>query len=179
MDSEGESNFFPLGYPDKSISDQKIGKLQDMTRRKILLLITIAFLNFSLLPAHAQEAIVLTDSELDEVHAGGLPESSLPAMILDAVIAGDSKIGYSYTTSGSFDPAYTDVLKALAAGQGSVNSVQVEDAAQQGLHSLINVNAAGSVVPIQLNLTIITNSTVGNITNSNSLNLNNYIISNQ
>lgn len=55
------------------------------------------------------------------------------------------------------------------------NNVVVVDAlAQQNLSALVNVNAAGSVVPVLLNITININSTVGDISNTNNLDLQNY-----
>lgn len=60
---------------------------------------------------------------------------------------------------------------------GAINSVDLSGAAQQNLSAMVNVNAAGSIVPVQINLTVIMNSTVQNLSNSNSLQVNNYTTS--
>jgi hypothetical protein len=57
---------------------------------------------------------------------------------------------------------------------GSSNLVVVDDLAQQHLSALVNVNAAGSVVPVLLNIVININSTVENLSTNNSLNLQNF-----
>ena len=54
------------------------------------------------------------------------------------------------------------------------NIVVVDALAQQNLSAFVNVNAAGSIVPVLLNITININSTVGNISNANNLDLQNY-----
>ncbi len=59
---------------------------------------------------------------------------------------------------------------------GGINSVNVTDTAQQQLSAFVNINAAGSIVPVQINLTVLMNSTVGNVNNSNDLKLSNYSI---
>ena len=59
-----------------------------------------------------------------------------------------------------------------ASTNGNVNVIQMTDQAQQGMSSLINVNAAGSIVPVLMNFNIIIDSTVGTINSSNGLNIN-------
>lgn len=59
-------------------------------------------------------------------------------------------------------------------GNGGVNIVEVGAFSQQYLSAFVNVNAAGSIVPIILNITININSTVNGLTNSNSLNISNH-----
>lgn len=54
------------------------------------------------------------------------------------------------------------------------NIVVIDDLAQQYLSSFVNVNAAGSVVPVMINVTVNINSTVGTINNSNALDLKNF-----
>jgi len=71
----------------------------------------------------------------------------------------------------------TDALSSapiFTASSGGQNYLNVTDTAQQNLEALVNVNAAGSVVPIQLNLTVLVNSSVENLNLSNDLELNNY-----
>ncbi|MDD5669214.1 MAG: hypothetical protein PHE58_04190 [Candidatus Omnitrophica bacterium] len=55
-----------------------------------------------------------------------------------------------------------------------VNVVVVDKTAQQYLSSLVNVNAAGSIVPVMINIVININSTVSNISNANNLDLSSY-----
>ena len=59
-------------------------------------------------------------------------------------------------------------------GTSGNNIVVIDALAQQNLSALVNVNAAGSIVPVLLNITININSTVGNISNTNNLDLQNY-----
>lgn len=61
----------------------------------------------------------------------------------------------------------------LTANNGS-NIVNVSDSSQQYLSSLVNVNAAGSIVPVMLNITVNINSNIGTISNNNTLDLRNY-----
>lgn len=82
------------------------------------------------------------------------------------------------TGSGDFDmpelPESNSGITVSPAGNGSYNVVIVDDLAQQNLSSMVNVNAAGSVVPVLINITININSTVESISNQNSLDLSNY-----
>lgn len=57
---------------------------------------------------------------------------------------------------------------------GGANIVVIDDLAQQHLASFVNVNAAGSIVPVLLNITININSTVDNLSNVNTVDLSNY-----
>lgn len=61
-----------------------------------------------------------------------------------------------------------------APGSGGINIVDVGDQSQQNLSALVNVNAAGSVVPVMVNLTIIINSNVQSLSNLNDLNISNF-----
>jgi hypothetical protein len=54
------------------------------------------------------------------------------------------------------------------------NVVMVSDSSQQNLSSLVNVNAAGSIVPVLINIVININSQVDKLENSNNLDLSNY-----
>lgn len=151
-----------------------------MLRKNISVLIVIVFLNLNLFPAYAQEAVELTDCELDQIHAGGYSDVLLETasnavaindpFVLDAIVTGNN-VAFKTNSENSEN---TDILKQLALGNNTLNSVSVEDSSQQNLSSLVNINAAGSVVPVQLNLTIIMNSTVGNVESNNNLNLNSY-----
>ena len=84
-------------------------------------------------------------------------------------------------SGGDFSVAVSD--KTVAASDGSspifslssgTNNLNVSETAQQNLEALVNVNAAGSVVPIQLNLTVLINSSVENLNASNTMDLSSY-----
>jgi len=64
----------------------------------------------------------------------------------------------------------------FTASGAALNSLNVSDTAQQNLSAMVNVNAAGSVVPVQINLTVLMNSSVENLSNFNDLNLSNYSV---
>lgn len=66
---------------------------------------------------------------------------------------------------------FTEISTAAYVGS---NVVIVDDFAQQYLSALVNVNAAGSVVPVLINITININSNVENLSNLNSIDLRNY-----
>lgn len=59
-------------------------------------------------------------------------------------------------------------------GASGLNAVMVTDRSQQFLNSLININAAGSLVPVLLNLMVNINSTIYNALNTNTLDIDNY-----
>ena len=131
-----------------------------MLRKIFLAILAVVFLNFNAYPAYSQELVELSDSELDEVLGGAS---------VDAVV--DLKSG-TVDVKISEDALQSETLKALSSGNSTFNSVDVSETAQQNLNALINVNAAGSIVPVQLNLVVLNNSTVGEIVTNNVLNLN-------
>jgi len=95
-----------------------------------------------------------------------------PAMRFD-VVAGQN--------NGKFAVAVSDQSVGVpgaplftASSPGSQNFLNVTDTAQQNLEALVNVNAAGSIVPVQLNLMVLINSNVGNLSVSNQLDLNSF-----
>jgi hypothetical protein len=65
----------------------------------------------------------------------------------------------------------TMTFQPLSSG---TNVVNISDSSQQFLSSLVNVNAAGSIVPIQINIVINIDSAVQSIANTNNLDLKNY-----
>ena len=75
--------------------------------------------------------------------------------------------------SSAIDNLIPSNLNSLP-GTGGLNVVNVRDSSQTFLSALVNVNSAGSVVPVQINLTIIMNSQVQNLTNNNALELSNF-----
>lgn len=96
-----------------------------------------------------------------------LPTSASDILRLDITTAGKDS---TKLTAASLMPTGT---MPVTANNGS-NIVNVSDSSQQYLSSLVNVNAAGSIVPVMLNITVNINSTIGSITNNNALDLRNY-----
>jgi len=95
-----------------------------------------------------------------------------PAMRFD-VVAGQNNGKFAVAVSDQSVGAAGAPL-FTASSPGSQNFLNVTDTAQQNLEALVNVNAAGSVVPVQLNLTVLVNSNVGNLNLSNQLDLNSF-----
>jgi len=96
-------------------------------------------------------------------------------MVFD-VVAGDGNISYAATSAGEKATLSADrtSYNTFNPNNASINSITVGDSAQQGLTSMVNVNAAGSVVPVQINLTVLINSKVENLSSVNGLTLSNY-----
>jgi hypothetical protein len=152
------------------------------------ILIIGMFLSGNCVDVFASQARLLSDEELDGVHAEGIffeselvnpaatqavetnimPVSQQNQQIPFADSSISQELGLSESSQANSGITVSPV------GNGSYNVVVVDDLAQQNLSSLVNVNAAGSVVPILLNITININSTVESISNQNSLDLNNY-----
>jgi hypothetical protein len=114
----------------------------------------------------ADAAVVLEDEGLERVCAEGVSETA----VQDALEPGGGAVPQAGRESSP-----TQSPGALLAGNSGSNVVMVDDYAQQHLSSLVNVNAAGSVVPVLINIVININSTVDVLSNTNTLNLNNYV----
>lgn len=85
-----------------------------------------------------------------------------PPMVVDAVI----------NKNGSFEVAFqlnSGVTPRAFSQAGVFNALNVTDTAQQNLSAMVNVNAAGSIVPIQINLTVLMNSSIDHLSNFNQL----------
>jgi hypothetical protein len=81
------------------------------------------------------------------------------------------------TTGGKFSvsvDANSGINPVPFTASNGYNYLNVSETAQQNLSAVVNVNAAGSVVPVQVNLTVLMNSNVENISNFNDLKLNHY-----
>lgn len=96
------------------------------------------------------------------------PAQPATPQIVDVVAAmgRDMQVSFASGSASSVMPFTTT--------SGAMNSISIADTAQQQLRALVNVNAAGSIVPVQINLTVLMNSTVGQVNNRNDLNLSNY-----
>jgi len=93
------------------------------------------------------------------------------------------EVNTNTASTGSEASGDTNIAALLAQGgsgmlnpssTSGVNVVVVDKTAQQYLSSLVNVNAAGSIVPVMINIVININSTVSNISNANNLDLSSY-----
>jgi len=105
----------------------------------------------------------LDDAALETVTAGGISAS-----LIDGVLHFE---GQAQTPTGAVAAFGTlTVLKDATQGsnptQGSV-SLLLSDNAQQNLKALVNINAVNSKVTVLLNLTVLNNSTVGVLNQSN------------
>lgn len=98
-----------------------------------------------------------------------------PAVILDVIGNGNGKIYSASATPGraAANSEMGSYSFAPAASTGT-NVVDISGAAQQQFGGIVNVNAAGSIVPVQINLTVLINSTVQNLESVNTLNMSNY-----
>jgi hypothetical protein len=101
----------------------------------------------------------LNDAALDRVTAGGMT-----AGISDGVVKFQGSVP---TKNGLVTGAGT--LAVLTGPLTSLNqsTLTLNGQAQQNLTSLVNINAANSVVNVLLNLNVNINSTVGTITQTN------------
>jgi len=123
-----------------------------------------------------------------QVASNNTPNPSAPIQF-DVVV--DPKGGVSLGLTNNFNPKdnlpdtnlpSTEDLLAQAnsklslgsSGNGGLNVVNVADQSQQFLSSIVTVNSAGSTVPVQINLTVIINSTVGTLSNVNDLKISNF-----
>jgi hypothetical protein len=114
------------------------------------------------------------------VIAQAKPQSTLD-QTQPSVVSSTKSTNIGTNTTESVTPSSTPQVssqaisvQAPAAVNSGMNMVVVGSQSQQYLSSLVNVNAAGSIVPVLLNLVININSSVGNLTNVNKLNLTDY-----
>jgi hypothetical protein len=110
---------------------------------------------------HQNSAAVLDDTALDRITAGGVDAT------LDKGIV---RFQGQVPTANGLVQATGDLalLKSSNAGN-SLGSITLNGSAQQGLNSLLNINAANSNISVLLNLNVNINSTVGTLTQSNML----------
>ncbi|KKS44743.1 MAG: hypothetical protein UV05_C0001G0003 [candidate division CPR1 bacterium GW2011_GWA2_42_17] len=53
------------------------------------------------------------------------------------------------------------------------NVLNISELSQQHLKAFVNINAAGSIVPVQVNFVVLMNSTIQNLNNNNTLDIQN------
>ncbi|MCM8775676.1 MAG: hypothetical protein NC930_04925 [Candidatus Omnitrophica bacterium] len=144
----------------------------------------LGFYLISLIPipcAFAARAIRLSDDQLDGVYAEGFTVKFDVAVIQPQVVVPKAPSAPKIPTAPTSPqapptpttPAVPTVNTTSNAvnNNGSSNTVIVSHNAQQFLSSLINVNAAGSMIPIMMNLMINIKSTVTHAINVNTLNM--------
>ena len=101
----------------------------------------------------------LNDAALDQITAGGV-SAGLDGGVVDFG-------GSVQTPNGLVNAAGTlAVLKGPLAG-ANPSSITLNGEAQQNLTSLVNINAANSIVNVLLNLNVNIDSTVGSLIQSN------------
>ncbi len=139
----------------------------------------------------AAGARVLNDSELDSVYAEGLSfnfdvslskmnsflgDGILPERVASGSVnvpLGDSALD-AQTGAGTqiqFNIVPGDASSMLLGTGSGMNTVIVGENSQQFLSSLVNINAAGSFVPVLINIVINFDSNIGNLSTVNSLGL--------
>lgn len=113
-----------------------------------------------------------SNGQFDIVLSSPSPTQNLPDSLVPAV----PEAPIPDTPQAPETPQIPDIggLTLTASGNGGSNIVRVEALSQQYLSSLVNVNAAGSVVPVILNITININSTVQSLANTNSITISNF-----
>lgn len=89
---------------------------------------------------------------------------------LSAINASDAQGAPETTFSVDISPQNS----SFPVTQSGSNNVFVGDQSQQYLSSLVNVNAAGSVVPVLLNIVVNINSKIENMSSVNNVDLSNY-----
>lgn len=149
-------------------------------------------------PALAGQAVLLNDDELDSVFAEGFSIS------FDVSMTRPKIKDFAKNTHNNNSPKGSQIPKLnnppappskpisnnssannanvnsegapglLPVGSSGLNAVFVNDKSQQFLSSFVNINAAGSVVPVMLNLMINVKSTITEATNTNNLDLTNF-----
>lgn len=130
---------------------------------------------------------LLSDEELDGIHARGLMvfldfnmfliDWSLPDTSHSGIKGGGSDgstdpedtVVDTTTISDSFNNIHLTVQEVGDNNNGNVlqNSVQLNGNAQQNLRSLVNINAASSVIPFGINITVIYGDNYGTIDQRN------------
>jgi hypothetical protein len=109
----------------------------------------------ALAAAPAFAGVEMSDAELDHVRAGAV----------HAAADGAGGLDFSFATGGA---RAIDGSGNLRLGSFSnTGTVWLQDGAQSQLRSVVNVNAANSLVQVLLNLNVNINSTVGSLVQSN------------
>ncbi len=109
---------------------------------------------------------------------GTLPIQGITPIQMDLILDKDQNGNVGLTLDsplpdipGTYLPGGYNILPS---GNSGTNIVIVDDLAQQNLSSFVNVNSAGSIVPVMINIIININSTVENVSGTNNLDFSNY-----
>lgn len=120
----------------------------------------------------------LSDEALDDVHAKGLMVfmdfNMYFPIVQGDVSLGDINLGdiniTDNTVIDSFNNAidHTQTIGANNTGINILNGINLSGNAQSGLQAFLNINAANSVIPIGINLTVIHGDNWGTVNQNNS-----------
>ncbi len=127
----------------------------------------------------------LSDEALDSIHAKGLqifmdfnvffPFMDRPGV--DKVFGGLNKAAgpeitvTDNTITDSFNNVVAPPVQTVGnnnTGNNVLNGIQLNDSAQSGLSAFLNINAANSVIPVGINITVIQGSNNGTVNQRNS-----------
>ena len=109
----------------------------------------------AVLAAPAFAGTEMNDAELDRVRAGAIQ------------VAPDGAGGLDFSFSGAGGRAIDGSGNLRLGAFSNTGTVLLRDGAQSNLRSVVNVNAANSLVQVLLNLNVNINSTVGSLVQSN------------
>lgn len=144
--------------------------------KKILVATFIIVLLFPALSS--AEMYQLSDAEMDEIHAAGLSlfisfNFYLVNSVADILVPGiDVSTGTTNdsSNSGSGITTVNIINQTVDGNSGNVllNSVQLNDYAQQNLSAFVNFNCANCVVPFGINITVIYGNNQGTVSQINN-----------
>jgi hypothetical protein len=127
---------------------------------RLLVIVSLALLSQSgIAQTKTQPPKQLNDAAMDRVTAGGVSGS-----VSNGVV---SFQGSASTPNGLVTGAGTLSVLATPLTGTNLSTITLNGGAQQGLSSLVNINAVNSNVNVLLNLNITMNSTVGTVMQSN------------
>lgn len=134
--------------------------------RRIVLILSIALACHGALgQGQKAKAKPMSDSAMDQVTAGSTGSTGVTATASNGVVnfAGQAATPNGLVTSAGTLSMQTSPLSTST----TTGTLSINGSAQQGLSSLININAVNSQINVLMNLTINVNSTVGSILQSN------------
>lgn len=141
---------------------------------KRLLIVVLALL-FMLSTTSYAEMLILTESEMDAIHAGGLSlfidfNFYLINSVADILVPGVGVSTGSTDNNGSGATTVNIISQDVSGNSGNVllNSVQLNGYAQQNLSAFVNFNCANCVVPFGINITVIYGSNYGTVSQTNN-----------
>jgi len=140
------------------------------------LLIVLSAMVFLLPSVAAADFTLLSDEEMDGIHAAGLQVFIDINLFLPVGLDNTNLQGVLENLN---DPqvlniAATEVFTEQNVGAGNTgnvlqNTVFLSGSAQESLSALININAANSVIPFGINITVINGDNLGSVVQDNLL----------